>query len=81
GQFICGFSMETDNVLENSRRKLATKNCDMICANSLRSAGSGFGTDTNIITIITGNTEKELELMSKENAAHVILDEIKGMMK
>ncbi len=81
GQFICGFSMETDNVLENSRRKLASKNCDMICANSLRSAGSGFGTDTNIITIITGNTEKELELMSKENAAHVILDEIKGMMK
>ncbi len=81
GQFICGFSMETDNVLENSRRKLASKNCDMICANSLRSAGSGFGTDTNIITIITGNTEKELELMSKENAAHIILDEIKGMMK
>lgn len=81
GQFICGFSMETDNVLENSRKKLVSKNCDMICANSLRNAGSGFGTDTNIITIITGNTEKELELMSKESAAHVILDEIKGMMK
>lgn len=81
GQLICGFSMETDNVLENSRGKLKKKNCDMICANSLRTAGAGFGTDTNVITIITENTEKELELMSKENAAHVILDEIKKMMK
>lgn len=76
GQFICGFSMETDNVIENSRRKLASKNCDMICANSLRAAGAGFGTDTNIITIITKNSETELELMSKEKAAHIILDTI-----
>ncbi|MBQ8781157.1 MAG: bifunctional phosphopantothenoylcysteine decarboxylase/phosphopantothenate--cysteine ligase CoaBC [Oscillospiraceae bacterium] len=76
GQFICGFSMETDNVIENSRKKLTSKNCDMICANSIRTAGSGFGTDTNVITIITQNGDKELELMSKESAAHVILDEI-----
>ncbi len=76
GQFICGFSMETDYVLENSRKKLASKNCDMICANSLRTAGAGFGTDTNIITLITKNSETELELMSKEKAAHIILDTI-----
>lgn len=76
GQFICGFSMETDNVLENSRIKLKKKNCDMICANSLRTKGAGFGTDTNIITLITENTEYELPLMSKEEAAHRILSEI-----
>ena len=81
GQFLCGFSMETDNVLENSRAKLAKKNCDMICANSLRTSGAGFGTDTNIITMITCDGEKELELMSKEAAAHAILDEIKGRMQ
>lgn len=76
GQFICGFSMETDNVIENSRRKLSSKNCDMICANSLRTAGAGFGTDTNIITLITKDNQTELELMSKEKAAHIILDNI-----
>lgn len=76
GQFICGFSMETDNVIENSRKKLASKGCDMICANSLRAAGAGFGTDTNIITLITKDSETELELMSKDKAAHVILDTI-----
>ena len=76
GQFLCGFSMETDNVLENSRAKLAKKNCDMICANSLRTAGAGFGTDTNVITLITASGEEELELMSKESAAHRILDRI-----
>lgn len=76
GQIICGFSMETENVLENSRKKLADKNCDMICANSLRTEGAGFGTDTNIITIITAEGEQSLELMSKENAAHKILDAI-----
>lgn len=74
GQFICGFSMETDNVIENSKKKLTSKNCDMICANSLREKGAGFGTDTNIITVITKDAEKELELMSKEDAAHKILD-------
>lgn len=75
-QFICGFSMETDNVLENSRKKLAKKNCDMICANSLRTQGAGFGTDTNIITLITKNSETQLPLLSKAEAAHRILTEI-----
>jgi len=78
GQFICGFSMETDDVLENSRRKLRSKNCDMICANSLRTAGAGFGGDTNILTLITPEREIELEKMSKEDAAHRILDAILG---
>ncbi len=76
GQFICGFSMETDNVIENSRAKLVKKNCDMICANSLRTEGAGFGTDTNVITLITNKGETELELMSKDEAAHRILDKI-----
>lgn len=76
GQFICGFSMETDDVIENSRKKLLSKNCDMICANSLRTAGAGFGTDTNVITIITKKSETELELMSKDKAAHIILDTV-----
>ncbi len=76
GQFICGFSMETDNVLENSRKKLAKKNCDMICANSLRTQGAGFGTDTNIITLITKNGETELPMLSKSEVAHRILTEI-----
>ena len=76
GQFLCGFSMETDNVLENSRKKLKSKNCDMICANSLRTAGAGFGTDTNVITLITEDSDVELPLMSKEDAAHRILDVI-----
>lgn len=77
GQIVCGFSMETDNVIENSRKKLLSKNCDMICANSLRKSGAGFGTDTNIITIITRSGEEELELMSKFDAANVILDKLK----
>ena len=80
GQFLCGFSMETDNVIENSRKKLTSKNCDMICANSLRAAGAGFGTDTNIITLITQEGEKELELMSKDAAAHEILTVIRDKM-
>lgn len=74
GQFLCGFSMETDNVLENSRRKLQSKNCDLICANSLRTAGAGFGVDTNVITLISAEDELALELMSKEQAAHRIFD-------
>ena len=77
GQVLCGFSMETDHVLENSRKKLAAKNCDLICANSLRTEGAGFGTDTNVITMITREGEQSLELMSKEQAAHQILDKIK----
>lgn len=79
GQFLCGFSMETDNVIENSRKKLDSKNADMICANSLRTAGAGFGTDTNMITLITRDGETELELMSKDAAAHKILDKILQM--
>ena len=80
GQFLCGFSMETDNVIENSRKKLTSKNADMICANSLRTAGAGFGVDTNIITLITADGEKELELMSKDDAAHEILNVIRDKM-
>lgn len=75
GQFICGFSMETDNVIENSALKLKKKNCDMICANSLRTQGAGFAGDTNIITLITADSKIELPLMSKDEAAHRILDE------
>ncbi len=76
GQILCGFSMETENVLENSRKKLQSKNCDMICANSLKSEGAGFGTDTNIVTLITKESEDALELMSKEQVAHRILSKL-----
>lgn len=77
-QIVCGFSMETDNVLENSRRKLETKKCDMICANSLKKDGAGFGTDTNIITMITKDGIEEIELMSKFDAANIILNKLKN---
>jgi len=76
GQFLCGFSMETQNMLENSRAKLIKKNIDMIVANNLKIAGSGFGTDTNVVTIISKERELQLELMSKEMVAHTLLDEI-----
>lgn len=75
GQVICGFSMETQNMLENSSAKLEKKNVDMICANNLKVAGAGFGVDTNIITVITRNAVIELPLLSKEMAANAILDE------
>ncbi len=74
GQVICGFSMETENVIENSRKKLISKNIDMICANNLKDEGAGFGVDTNIITIITAKTTTDLPLQSKESAANAILD-------
>ena len=74
GQVICGFSMETENVIENSRKKLISKNIDMICANNLKDEGAGFGVDTNIITIITAKTTTDLPLQSKESAATAILD-------
>ena len=74
GQVLCGFSMETQNMLENSRAKLEKKNVDMICANNLKVAGAGFGTDTNVMTVITRSAEEELPLMSKEDAAGHILD-------
>ena len=73
-QVICGFSMETDDLLANSAAKLAKKNVDMICANSLRQAGAGFGVDTNIITLITKEDTQELPLMTKEDAANAIID-------
>ncbi len=81
GQVICGFSMETDNVIENSRKKLTKKNVDMICANSIRTAGTGFGTDTNIITMITADGDQELEMMSKFDAANRILSRMKELEK
>ena len=74
GQVICGFSMETQNMVENSREKLVKKNVDMICANNLKQSGAGFGVDTNVITIITRNEITELPLQTKEGAANAILD-------
>lgn len=79
GQFLCGFSMETEHMLENSRAKLKKKNLDMIVANNLKEKGAGFGTDTNIITIITNTEERQLSLMSKDEAAEEILSQIKNM--
>ena len=76
-QVICGFSMETENLLENSRKKLEKKNCDIIAANSIKEKGAGFGTDTNIITLITKDSVYELDKMSKYDAANIILDRIK----
>ena len=75
-QFICGFSMETENMIENSRTKLNKKNIDMIVANNLKTKGAGFGTDTNVVTLITKSSQKELEIMSKADVAHEILNEI-----
>ncbi len=77
-QYICGFSMETENLIENSRKKLEEKNADMIAANSLTGKGTGFGTDTNAVTIITREKTVELPLMSKAETADRILDEILG---
>ena len=79
GQFICGFSMETEHLLENSRRKLQTKHCDMIAANSISESGAGFGVDNNRITLITENDMVSLPLMSKDEVSHRILDELISM--
>lgn len=76
GQFLCGFSMETENLIENSRAKLLKKNLDMVAANSLKVEGAGFGTDTNVITLITRDGEVELGKMGKEQAADKILTKI-----
>lgn len=73
-QFICGFAMETENLIENAVRKLESKNVDMIVANSLKTEGAGFGTDTNVVTLITKNGKTELPLMSKTDVAMKILD-------
>ena len=76
GQFLCGFAMETQNLLKNAAEKLVKKNVDMICANSLRTKGAGFAGDTNIVTVLTRSGIKQLPLMSKTEAADAILDEI-----
>lgn len=76
GQFLCGFSMETQNMLENSRVKLDRKHIDMVVANNLKVEGAGFGTDTNIVTIITREKELALQKMTKEEVAERLLDEI-----
>ncbi|MDE5680614.1 MAG: bifunctional phosphopantothenoylcysteine decarboxylase/phosphopantothenate--cysteine ligase CoaBC, partial [Lachnospiraceae bacterium] len=81
GQFFCGFSMETENMLENSRAKLEKKHVDMIVANNVKQAGAGFGTDTNIVTLITKDSAKELPIMSKEEVAKQIIDTIQSMQK
>lgn len=75
-QYLCGFSMETANMIENSRKKLDKKNADMIIANNLKVPGAGFATDTNVITMITKDSARELDIMSKEDAAHHIINEI-----
>ena len=76
GQFLCGFSMETENMLENSRAKLTKKNLDMIAANNVKVEGAGFGVETNVLTLITPDGVQELPLMSKDSAADVLLDAI-----
>ena len=79
GQFLCGFSMETENMLENSRKKLAKKNLDMVVANNLKVAGAGFETDTNVVTMITDTEVLELPIMNKEEVAFHIIDQILSM--
>ena len=81
GQFLCGFSMETENMLENSKKKLVKKNLDMIVANNLKVAGAGFGTDTNIVTLISADDTNELPMMSKDEVAYEILSVIKERMR
>lgn len=76
GQFLCGFSMETENLLENSKKKLQSKNADMIIANSLTTEGAGFGTDTNIVTLLTKNDTQALPCMSKDSVAVAVFDKI-----
>lgn len=76
GQFLCGFAMETEDLLENARKKLEKKHLDMIVANSLRVEGAGFGGDTNVVTIITGDEEVRLGKMTKDETASEILDKI-----
>lgn len=76
GLFVCGFSMETENMLENSRKKLTKKKLDMIVANNLKTQGAGFGVETNVVTLITKDTVTELPLMGKDAVAGRLLDEI-----
>ena len=76
GQILCGFSMETENMLENSRKKLEKKNLDIIAANNLKEEGAGFGTATNVLTLITRDNVLPLPMMTKVEDAHRLLDEI-----
>lgn len=78
---LCGFSMETEHMLENSRKKLEKKNLDMIAANNLKQEGAGFGTNTNVLTLITKEGERQLDLMSKEEAANCLLEELLAIKK
>ena len=80
-QFLCGFSMETQNMIGNSRAKLGKKHLDMVAANNLKVAGAGFQGDTNVLTLITQDEDVSLQRMSKEDAANVILDKILSIMK
>ncbi len=80
GQFLCGFSMETENMEENSRRKLQKKNLDLIVANNLKEAGAGFGTDTNVVTLISKEASIQLPIMSKEEVAERLLSHILDTM-
>ena len=79
GQFLCGFSMETENMVSNSRKKLEKKNLDLVVANNLKVPGAGFSVDTNVVTLITRDEEVSLQRMSKEEAAERILDKILSM--
>lgn len=81
GLFVCGFSMETENMLENSRGKLIKKGLDMIVANNLKTQGAGFGVETNVVTLITRDEIKELPLMGKDEVAGKLLDEIQKRRK
>lgn len=80
-QVICGFSMETENMLANSQAKLERKNADLIVANNVKDAGAGFGVDTNLVTVITRGGAEELPLMSKDQVAHALLDRMVGMAR
>ena len=81
GQFLCGFSMETENLLENAAGKLRRKHLDMIVANSLRTQGAGFGVDTNVVTLLTENETEELPLLTKDETADRILTKIQSIRK
>ncbi len=81
GLFLCGFSMETEHMLENSRAKLEKKGLDMIAANNVKVAGAGFAVDTNVLTLITPDGAREMPLMSKDDAAAELLDEIVRRLK
>ena len=82
GQLLCGFAMETQNLLDNAESKLRRKNCDMLVANSLRDKGAGFGTDTNIATLLFADGHREQPpIMSKADLADLILDRLLGMSR